>query len=219
MAGLLLAWRRLLRFRFVANDLRSLPHKMTSPGLYVFWHEMLLVTASAYGDLICPLISRSSDGDVAAEAIRRIGGEAVRGSTNHGGKDRGGASAMLKMLRMGKIRHMGIAVDGPIGPRRIVSPGAPLLSKLNNMPIVPVGAALGLSQAMGKENQMIRVPVPFCRCWIVMGAAIEPPARANRHEYRQIVQDALDAVQAQAESYALGGSGPKALDLPHIRQV
>ncbi|NLW86314.1 MAG: DUF374 domain-containing protein [Planctomycetes bacterium] len=208
-----------LRINCVAEDMSSLPHRRPSPAIYSFWHEMLLMAAYTYSAEICPLISRSADGDIAASAVRWLGGEPIRGSTNHGGKDRGGAGALRSMIRRGKLQHLGIAVDGPIGPRRQVGPGIGVLARHGGMPIIPVGIAPGISKGLGREDLMIRVPMPFCRCWIVLGKAVIIPAGARRGESASIVQRAMDDVQSRAEKYAQGAAAPSSFSIRQMKHI
>ena len=64
-----------LRLRFVLDDPAAVPERLGRPGIYAFWHEMLLIPAFTHGGLISPLISRSPDGDMITEVVRLFGGE------------------------------------------------------------------------------------------------------------------------------------------------
>jgi lysophospholipid acyltransferase (LPLAT)-like uncharacterized protein len=172
---------------------------------------MLLIPAFTHGGLISPLISRSADGEMITEVVRLFGGEAIRGSTNHDGRNRGGAGALREMIRHGRKRHIAVTLDGPVGPLRRVPPGVIVLASRAQMPIIPLGIAPARGRSFGKGARIICLPAPFCRAWVVAGKPIDVPGNLNRQdraEQVRLVQAAMDDVQTRAEAYASGKTRP-----------
>ncbi len=200
---LIRAWIGSLEFRFVVEDPLALPQRMETGGLYVFWHEMLLLPAHTHGDQILPVISRGKDGEIATQILSFLGGQAIRGSTDHGKKNRGGRDTAWQIIRKGKSNHIGVTVDGPVGPRRQVSAGSLVAAARHGMDVVPIGFGANVLACVGPAGRKIMLPRPFSRVWVVTGKRMQIP-RNDRCGARQMVQDALEAVQLRAEQLAAG---------------
>ncbi len=213
-----------LRYRFAIDDLDSVPQRMKTPAIYTFWHESLLLTAYTHSTQVVPLISLSSDGKIVDEILQRLGGHAIRGSSDHGGKNRGGRSAMRKMLRVLQSQHIGIPLDGPVGPRRTVaSPGVAWVASQSRSPIIPCGIASKALVSLGPNDMKIDIPLLFTRAWYVVGKPFYAPAdlsKSDKREFASVIQSAMDDVQARADSYMQAGSGPDdALTLRELRAI
>jgi hypothetical protein len=210
-------WIGSLDFRFVISDPLSIPQCMPTPGVYAFWHEMLMIPAYTHSYIIHPLVSRSRDGELISQVIGYLGGRPIRGSTNYGREDRGGIAAAWEMIRTGRRRHVGLTVDGPIGPQRKVSRGALVIASRHDIPIIPVGFGMTKCRHLGLENLQIALPYPYSRVWVVVGQRLR--IRPKEWEAgRQTVQAALDDVQARAEQLAARNTRIKnALTLNQIR--
>lgn len=199
---LLRAWLGSLDIRFAVDDLTTVPRRMPRPGLYIFWHEMLLIPAYTHGRTMTSLVSRGRDGDLIAQVLHFWGGRAIRGSTDHQG-DR----ALREMIRRGRQGHLGLTAEHPLGPSRLVAPGPIYLASRSGMPIVPLGLAISRCRRAGPAGRRIALPVPFGRVRVVVGRPIEIPAGLGRHgleECRREVQTAMEEVHARAE-YLLAG--------------
>ena len=201
-----------LRFSFVLDDPDTAPQRMKTPAVYTFWHEMLLLLTYTHVTEVTPLISRSGDGTIIAETVRSLGGRAIRGSTDHSGGSRGGRTALRQMLRHGRHHHIGVPVDGPVGPRRTArSPGVAWVGSRGRMPVIPVGVEVNTLVSLGPGDMVINVPVPFSRVWFVVGKPIDVPPHMRNPDVRafmQKLQTAMDDVQSRAESYAHNTSRP-----------
>ncbi|MCJ7544746.1 MAG: DUF374 domain-containing protein [Phycisphaerae bacterium] len=203
---------RSLRYRFVLDDPDVVPQRMQTPAIYVFWHDMLLLPAYTHGAQIVPLISRSGEGSMLDEVIRSFGGRTIRGSTDHGGKTRGGSTALREMLRQGTRRHIGIPIDGPVGhPRKITSRGVAWAASRGNMPVIPVGIATKVLHCFGHADRQLNLPMMFSRAWFVAGKPLRVPPNAHKSQAQAFIeqlQAALDDCQARAETYARSGRSP-----------
>lgn len=181
------------------------PAIIETPTLYLFWHEMMLLPAFVYAHTRIPvLVSQHRDGELIAQIVRMMGGQAVRGSTN-----RHGMTALRELMRRGQIGHLAITPDGPRGPRRHVHVGSIFLASRAGMRIVPIGFAFGRNWRVRSWDRMA-LPVPFENARGVMGTPIHVPAdltKAELEPYRRIVQASLDDCQRRAEEEVCHASG------------
>ena len=101
--------------------------------IYAFWHESILFT-TLFRTKIHVLISQHSDGELIAQVCKHLRVGTIRGSTT-----RGGAQALLEMLKIARHSHLGITPDGPRGPRRRVQQGVIYLASRTGLPILSFG--------------------------------------------------------------------------------
>ncbi|PJA33284.1 MAG: hypothetical protein CO187_02015 [Zetaproteobacteria bacterium CG_4_9_14_3_um_filter_53_7] len=167
--------------------------------IYAFWHARLLMMprisiAVWHGYM---LISSHRDGGFIADTLHLLGLETVRGSTT-----RGGARAMLRMLRAVKDenRHLGITPDGPKGPREVVQKGTIQLAMKSGLPIIPVCYA---TKRHWRANSWDRfyIPQPFTRGVFIMGDPVVVGEGDDMDESLKRVQQAMDDAQNRADSY------------------
>lgn len=218
---ILRAWMGSVRFRFFVDDPKSLPHRMPCPGVYVIWHETLLMAIYTHADMIVPLISKSSDGEIASRIVELFGGGTIRGSTDHDAKSRGGRQAAWNLAETGRRRHLAITVDGPVGPNHIVSRGSIVVAARSNMPIVPVGfgACTFRYVYIGSSDRRLVIPHPLTRVCVVVGRGIHV-ARDDLAKTRREVQAALEDVQGRSEQLAQSTSCvPKSMSLSRARTM
>ena len=205
-SGLLRAWLGTLDMRFAYEDESADPLRRGRRNIYLFWHETLLFPAYAYARFrIAVLVSRHRDGELIAQVVRMLRGVAIRGSTDRG-RQRGGASALLAMIRRDRVNHLAITPDGPRGPRRLVQDGAIYLASRSGMPLVPAGLAFEKPWRLGSWDRLA-LPRPFRRARCLVGSPIEVPAGLDRvamEHYRLRVQQAMDDLQNRAERLAAG---------------
>ena len=167
--------------------------------LSAFWHEMLplmplLVEQAQQRGLVGRahvLVSRHRDGRFIAAGVRRFGVETVHASSSKGGA--AGALALLRLVRAGGM--IAITPDGPRGPRRVAAPGVAQLSALAKVPVLPVAGHARWAVTLGSWDRM-RLPLPFGRGALVIGAPLEPGTELAQ------VAAALDGVAARAEALA-----------------
>ncbi len=198
--------------RFVVEDPASLPHKRNTPGIYIFWHESLLLPAR-YCSMFASLVSSSVDGDLTAAVLQRLGGKVFRGSTS-----RGRLNAMREMCRLAEREHIGIAADGPRGPARQVPVGVVRAAGATGKPIVPVGMAMKACFRLGPGDMKITFPRLFSTAWMVVGRPIDVPeiGSEDKQHYRDRVQAAMDAVQLRAERLSAGDERAASLSLNQL---
>jgi lysophospholipid acyltransferase (LPLAT)-like uncharacterized protein len=172
-----------------------------APLIYVVWHARLLLLPYLYrGRGLWVLISRSEDGAMIADLVRRFGFVTVRGSSS-----RGGAGGLLSLARAIRRGHSVVIVpDGPRGPREVLKPGVVSLARLTGAHVVPV--ALGASSEWRARSwDEFRIPKPFSRCVMRFGDPIVVPRDidgAGEETTRKEIEAALHAVTWQVDEEA-----------------
>jgi lysophospholipid acyltransferase (LPLAT)-like uncharacterized protein len=202
MSWVMRAWLGSLTFRACYDDPDFAPqNKRGRRGLYLFWHEMLLLPPVYARHGFCALASQHADGELIAQLVHMLGGRAVRGSTS-----KSGLTALREMMRAGRFRHLAITPDGPRGPRRVLKQGAVFLASKTGMPLVPVGLAPRDCWRHRSWDRMA-IPKPGTIATVVVGSPIDVPADLDRdgvEHYRSLAQTALDDVQERAEATVTG---------------
>jgi lysophospholipid acyltransferase (LPLAT)-like uncharacterized protein len=171
-----------------------------NPGtrVYCLWHRCLLASAYHFRKRrIAVLFSHSFDGELIAQALRRVGYTPVRGSSS-----RGGAAGLLGMQRMlGATDIAAFAADGPRGPVYVAKPGAVKLAQM-------VGGGVGIFYALPERPWQLRswdrllVPQPFSRVVIAWELPVPVAADASAVELeaaRVAVEQALERARHAAE--------------------
>ena len=189
--------------------------------VYATWHEGLLMpTLLRGGPRMLALASESSDGDIIAQAMRYLGWNMARGSSS-----RGGVSAMMKYLREDD-RHATITVDGPRGPRRVMSMGAIFLASKLNLPVVCVGSGYQRPWRFRSWDRFA-MPKPYSRGRAVYGPPMRMPAGLERGDlegYRLWFENLLNWLTTEAEEWAESGKrrpgeSPMLLNEPSAPQL
>lgn len=184
-----------IRWRMV-----GVPYSSDDPQrkLYAFWHARLLMQPwyfrGWYGYV---LISSHRDGGFIADTMHLLDIETIRGSST-----RGGARAMLQMLRAVKRenRHLAITPDGPKGPREQVGEGTVQLAIKAGIPVVPICYATRHHWRLNSWDRFY-LPRPFTSGVFVIGDPVFLSADEEPGEALRRVQQAMDDNQRQADSY------------------
>jgi len=194
-----------LIYLFLVNTIRwqtlGKPYSPDDPqrNLYAFWHaRMLMIPRLSRGVWHgYMLISSHRDGGFIADTMHLLGIETVRGSST-----RGGARAMLKMLRAVKNenRHLAITPDGPKGPREKVQKGTVQLAMKACLPIVPVCYATKRQWRINSWDHFY-IPQPFTRGVFVFGEAVLVSPDDDLAEAIVRAQKSMDDAQQRADSY------------------
>ncbi|MDQ6964452.1 MAG: lysophospholipid acyltransferase family protein [Mariprofundales bacterium] len=171
----------------------------TEQFLLCFWHARMLMMPHAFrgwqGEM---LISEHRDGAFIADTMQLFNIKTVRGSTT-----RGGARALLKMIRSARRGgDIGITPDGPKGPREVVQAGTVQLAMKAKIPLRAVCYA---SSRQWRVNSWDRfyIPKPFSRGVVVYGEPLFIAADTPMEEAVTLAQQAMDEVQSVADSYYL----------------
>ncbi len=198
-AGLVRLWLSTLRAHARSSDGRVHPPDPDVERLiYAFWHESFLAPAKIRVP-VKVLISQSADGELIAQICRHLGLGTIRGSSK-----RGGAQALLQLLRDGANSHLAITPDGPRGPRRQVKTGIVLLASLSGLPVVPLGVGFDRAWRFNSWDRFA-LPRPFSRVVGVLGEPLVIPPdldHAGVERERRRIEEALLAATRAAEQWA-----------------
>jgi len=168
--------------------------------ILAFWHGRGLMMPYAFrGWPGYVLMSEHRDGGFISDAVNLMGIKTLRGSST-----RGGARAVLQMLRVASKENcdLGITPDGPKGPREVVKEGIVQLALKTGYPVLPVCYA-AKRYWRAKSWDQFYVPKPFTRGVFCFGEYIYLNPEDSTAVSVARVQQALDAVQKQADSYFL----------------
>ena len=174
------------------------------PVIFLFWHEYIAAPFYLRGHCdIAMLLSQHQDAEWLSHAARLMGFDTVRGSTN-----RGGVAALRQLLRKSRSMNLAITPDGPRGPRRRLAPGPIYLSSRLGIPLVVFG--VGYDQPWRVPTwDRFALPKPYSRARIVVSPRLQIPSGLDREaveEYRQHVEDLLNNLTEQAETWAESGT-------------
>jgi len=187
---------------------------LSHPGMIIAsWHSMILLMPSGWTRNIqkwprqkvptAMLISLSKEGNVTTQIVKRLGMEAIRGSSTHKGKkrDKGGQKALVSAMRL--LRSGGgicITVDGPRGPAELAQPGPIMMAQKTGTPILPYTVLSSPSHRM-KTWDGLRIPYPFTKGVIVFGPVLTPQPDDDRETQRLKLETALKSGTLNAQAY------------------
>jgi lysophospholipid acyltransferase (LPLAT)-like uncharacterized protein len=196
---------RTTRWRVLGADPALAEVREGRPLIIAFWHERLPVIPILFrlvaerepaAAALVPhvLVSQHRDGRFIGAAVERFGFRMVYGSSS-----RGGAEALVQMLRVLRAGNpVAITPDGPRGPRRQPAPGLVQLAARSGAAIVPVAGATSHHRILPSWDRMM-MPLPFGRGVIACGAPVQVP-RDGAEAALPIVAAALDAACATADA-------------------
>lgn len=172
--------------------------------LYIFWHEYIpFYLYQRHHCRLSMLLSKHRDADILEKAAHLTGFGTVRGSTR-----RGGAEAILGMMRQGKEhQHLTITPDGPRGPRRKMAPGSIYLASKLQIPIIAVGIGYDRPWRLSTWDRFA-VPRPYSRARTIASPEIFVPpnlSKAGIDHYSQKLERLLNRLTADAEDWAEKG--------------
>src|SRR5713101_1532702 len=182
-----------LDYRIVYADPLADPIHPRNPGrgIYILWHEYMLLPVGVRGKGLTVLVSQHRDGELITQVLRHLKFKSIRGSTT-----RGGVAALRRMLRSDECKVMSdernrdssliLTPDGPRGPRRHLADGAIYLASRLQMPIVCMG--FGFDRPWRQKSwDRFAVPRPFFRARAVISSFIDIPTDlAVKSEIRKL---------------------------------
>jgi lysophospholipid acyltransferase (LPLAT)-like uncharacterized protein len=155
-------WGRTLRFELSQED-RAVLEKKDESVAFVLWHNRLFVTPEVnrryrQGRQLYCLVSASRDGAWLAAFFENVGMKTVRGSSSRLGRE--AASGLVSVLREG--HDIGITPDGPRGPMYELKPGALIVPRRAQVPVLLLGAEFTRAFRLGSWDRFY-LPMPFSR--------------------------------------------------------
>lgn len=149
------------------------------------------------------MVSQHGDGELISDVLQRIGFETIRGSSS-----RGGARALIQMMRVPLRTTLVLTVDGPRGPAEEVKDGVLVLAARSGRLISPTGFGASRSWRAKSWDRLI-VPKPFARIALYTTEPLaippecvqDPDARAH---WRQVVRERLVDAHERAQELVSG---------------
>lgn len=183
----------------VRGEIRDRLRSKNQRFIYAFWHQrQVFFTVSHRGDHMSMLISKSVDGEMIAETIRRCCGVAsIRGSSSRGASD--AVRGLITALRSGL--DIGITPDGPKGPKEEIKEGIMYLAQKLGVPILPITNAQTNRIILKGTWDQFQIPLPFGRSVVVYGEPIHIGANDDLKLKAAELKAALDAITAEAEAF------------------
>ena len=162
-ALLMRLWGMSLRFKESEEDLRNYT-KCDEPVAMVLWHNRLFLSAEIFrryrnGRRVYALVSPSQDGAWLSAFFGLIGMQTVRGSSKNLGRE--AVTALVNVLKDGN--DVGITPDGPRGPRYEFKPGALIVARRTQTPLLLIGADFESAWRFRKAWDMFYLPKPFSK--------------------------------------------------------
>ena len=160
-------WCSTLRYSEVHRKRVEETEAQGTTMVFALWHDELFPLPWLRRELrLVTVVSQSTDGEILAGVLQRLGLTTARGSSR-----RGGLQALLTMARMMREHgaHAVITVDGPKGPRHKAKDGAIYLAHKTPALIVPVRVFMPHAKRFQKAWDRFQLPVPGSRCRVVYG--------------------------------------------------
>ncbi len=177
--------------------------KNNKPFILAFWHNQLMMISYCWrsDSKINILASGHSDGRFGALVGRYFNLNNIPVSSND---QKMSLKPIFKLLKTSN--YIGITPDGPRGPSQKVSEGIIRISKITQVPIIPVGFASSKSKKLKSWDSFL-ITKPFAKCAFVWGNSISIPKDCKDHEIQNFkikLEDEINVCIEQAikEIYA-----------------
>jgi lysophospholipid acyltransferase (LPLAT)-like uncharacterized protein len=182
-------WRVTIR----GNVSMSPSSRQHTGRIFCFWHAHLLPIAFIFRNTQqTAVVSRSRDGQLAADVARMWRHDIIAGSSH-----RGGSSVIRQCVRLlDNKMDIGITPDGPKGPSQQVKPGAAQLAHVCSAPIVTLSVLPERAWYLNTWDHFM-IPMPFTRITIQVGDPIDHTATGSSRDpvadLSRLLQEKLDA--------------------------
>jgi lysophospholipid acyltransferase (LPLAT)-like uncharacterized protein len=171
-----------------------------TPCVYVMWHgNQFCVHGIPDRSNLNILISTSIDGNIISECCHFLGYQTCRGSSMR----RGAVSSTLKMIeKLKQGENIALMVDGPKGPLHSVKPGAIVLAREANVPIIPV-TWYSDNPTFIKFPTWDKMTTPFGPCWLlnVYGEPIYTKDKTDEQVAQEIKESLLHIGEIAPDKY------------------
>lgn len=163
-----------------------------------FWHGQIFMATYCFRNRgIVVLTSQNRDGEYIARVIRRFGYGTARGSSTRG--FHGATVEALRVLKNGK--DVGIAIDGPRGPRYVAKRGAAFIARKSGNPVVPFSISVQRKWVINSWDHF-QIPKPFSRGIVLIEDPIYVDAGSSAEEMDAIevrIQQSLDELRVRGD--------------------
>ncbi|MCX7798357.1 MAG: lysophospholipid acyltransferase family protein [Melioribacter sp.] len=136
--------------------------------IVVFWHGLMITGWYLHKDLNCAaLVSKSKDGDLLANALKKWGYKVIRGSSHIGGSE--ALEDMIDLLN--KKYSLALTPDGPTGPIYKMKAGAVVAAKKTGVPLLLLGIYNKRKIILNSWDKF-EIPLPFSRIEVLYSEPI-----------------------------------------------
>lgn len=195
------ALRLTYRVKVIGAKHRASAEAMHTKGSFALalWHEYLFAGIAAHaGQRFAPLASLSSDGELVARVMDKLGFHTVRGSSSRGGLE--ARDQLVDITNNGYFTA--ITVDGPRGPRRRVKGGIVDVARRTQVAILPMLAVAGEEWELQSWDRF-KIPKPFSRIIVAYGEPIMVPAATQGLAFGAVkaeLKTSLETLEKQARA-------------------
>ncbi len=153
--------------------------------LMTLWHGRMLLPLPRHaraGHRV--LVSPSADGDLVLPLLRRFGYEAIRGSSSR--RHLRALREMLSLLETGGT--IAITPDGPRGPRHSVNAGPVWIARETGYPLIPIGCVCDRARYL-KSWDRFTIPRYGARVCLVYGEPLRLAKDAPDEEVDRLTEE------------------------------
>ena len=195
----LLLLRATMRIERESDETLARVRRESGQYILAFWHSRFAMMPFLYpGGRMVGLLSQHRDSRMLAWVLESFSFEVAYGSSTAGGTR--AVRELLQRVRAGY--DVGLAPDGPRGPRRRVKPGVIAIARLSGLPIVPVTYSARPARRLGSWDRTL-FPWPFARALFLCGSLIHVPRHADEAEQerlRLVVEREIDRITELADA-------------------
>ncbi len=157
-----------------------------NPVIFAIYHgEIFPLCFLHRNEGIAVLVSKSSDGELIAQVLARMGYTLARGSSS-----RDGARALVsarKEMRDNR-RDVVFTVDGPRGPRQVAKQGIIYLASRTRAFVVPARVYMSTKYVFRSWDRF-SLPWLWSGCRVIYGEPFRVPARLKPDQIQACTQD------------------------------
>jgi hypothetical protein len=188
-------YRWTLRISIVGEEHRQAIRAKGKKPLHAIWHQRMVGGILAHrGQGYVTMASQSEDGEIIATFLKYWGFPAARGSSSRGGDV--ASSGFLEALKAAP--GGALTPDGPRGPARKCKRGILVLAGQGNALVLPSSSSSSRPRFLNSWDRFL-FPLPFSRCVVVFGQALEQAEVEGEPEFLSRAEAAIDAVTDEAD--------------------
>lgn len=164
-------WSLTLRYEQIDRDRVEELDDAGTKLVFCLWHDELFSALRVARKLrLAAVVSRSSDGELLARVMQKLGMMTARGSSS-----RGGAAALHQTIGLMQQHNRNgcVTMDGPRGPRHKIKDGAVFLAHHGKALLVPVRIFNQKAKRFNSWDKF-QLPLPFSRVRICFGEPYAP---------------------------------------------
>ena len=188
--------------RVRTKNIENLKSLLETDNLVIaFWHGTMIIPWFFFRKYkMSALVSGSKDGELLFRVLKKWNYNVQRGSSSKGGKD-----ALEKLIELAAEKYsLAITPDGPGGPVFKMKPGAVIVSKKSQIPLVLVGIGINKKWTL-KSWDKFEVPKFFSKVNLVVSNPVTISHDLTYDETSEKILECekiLNQLQAEASVFA-----------------